>query len=96
MSRARENFNDVTFKTDTGQFFPPGNYFNALRHIFWNLMDRHAPVLESPKCCYYIAARGKRCYLVEENRERRTVRPYEILNCTYEQLRRKIHKVYEE
>ena len=43
MGRARENFNSVYFKDETGaqMSFANGSYANKLRFIFWNLMDSH-------------------------------------------------------
>lgn len=92
MGRARENFNDVYFKDLRGQQMSFAGYANVLRHIFWNLMDGHSMVRESEKCNYTIEAWGRRCYLVQTNRETKAIDRYEILNCTYEQLRGKISK----
>lgn len=41
MGRARENFNSVYFKDETGtqMSFENNSYANKLRFIFWNLMD---------------------------------------------------------
>ena len=69
MGRARENFNDVYFKDLRGQQMSFAGYANVLRHIFWNLMDGHSMVRESEKCNYTIEAWGRRCYLVQTNRE---------------------------
>lgn len=97
MGRAAENFNQVNFKDESGKFIPYSNpYFNVLRHIFWNLIDGHAFVREGPKCSYSIESWGRRCYLVEMNRETRRTRRYEIVNCTYSQLKSKIFKEHEE
>lgn len=90
MGRAKENFHDVNFKTESGGWLPWGSYLNALRCIFWNLMDSHVFVLESPKCQYEIEAKGKTCYLVETNRNTGVVHRYEIVNIPYERLRHKI------
>ena len=95
MGRARENFNDVYFKDLRGQQMSFAGYANVLRHIFWNLMDGHSMVRESEKCNYTIEAWGRRCYLVQTNRETKALDRYEILNCTYEQLRGKISKRHE-
>ena len=97
MGRARENFNSVYFKDETGaqMSFANGSYANKLRFIFWNLMDGHSMVRESEKCNYTIEAWGRRCYLVQTNRETKAIDRYEILNCTYEQLRGKISKRHE-
>ena len=84
MGRARENFNDVYFKDLRGQQMSFAGYANVLRHIFWNLMDGHSMVRESEKCNYTIEAWGRRCYLVQTNRETK-----------YEQLRGKISKRHE-
>ena len=48
MGRARENFNSVYFKDETGaqMSFANGSYANKLRFIFWNLMDSHVLKLE--------------------------------------------------
>lgn len=93
MGRARENFNNVYFRDETGRqmSFAAGSYANVLRHIFWNLMDGSSKTRESDKCSYVIEAWGRKCFLVQRyldsgGGERR----YEIMNCTYEQLRGKI------
>lgn len=62
MGRAKENFNDVNFKNESGDFVPFGTRFDVLRNIFWNIMDGHALVRESVHCRYSIEARGKRCF----------------------------------
>ena len=95
LGRARENLNDVSFKDLRGQQMSFAGYANVLRHIFWNLMDGHSMVRESEKCNYTIEAWGRRCYLVQTNRETKAIDRYEILNCTYEQLRGKISKRHE-
>ena len=83
------------FKDLRGQQMSFAGYANVLRHIFWNLMDGHSMVRESEKCNYTIEAWGRRCYLVQTNRETKAIDRYEILNCTYEQLRGKISKRHE-
>ena len=67
----------------------------AQKQETWNLMDGHSMVRESEKCNYTIEAWGRRCYLVQTNRETKAIDRYEILNCTYEQLRGKISKRHE-
>ena len=92
MGRAKENFNDVNFKDESGDFVPFGTRFDVLRNIFWNIMDGHALVRESVHCRYSIEARGKRCYLVEEYKTGGISGRYEILNCTYGELKCRINR----
>lgn len=56
MGRARENFNSVYFKDETGvqMSFANGSYANKLRFIFWNLMDSHVLKLEGPACDFTV------------------------------------------
>ena len=94
MGRARENFNSVYFKDETGaqMSFANGSYANKLRFIFWNLMDSHVLKLEGPACDFTIEAWAKRAYLVQEDRRTHEVKRYEIMNCTYRELSGKISK----
>lgn len=94
MGRARENFNSVYFKDETGKqmSFENDSYANKLRFIFWNLMDSHVQKLEGPTCDFTIEAWEKRVYLVQENRKTHEVKCYEIMNCTYRELHGKISK----
>ena len=92
MGRAKENFNDVNFQDESGDFVPFGTRFDVLRNIFWNIMDGHALVRESVHCRYSIEARGKRCYLVEEYKTGGISGRYEILNCTYGELKCRINR----
>lgn len=95
MGRAKENFNNVYFKDQRGQQMSFAGYANVLRHIFWNLMDGYSLVRESGKCSFMIESWGRRCYLVQTNRKTGEVDRFEIMNCTYEQLRNKISKRHE-
>lgn len=94
MGRARENFNSVYFKDETGKqmSFENESYANKLRFIFWNLMDSHVLKLEGPTCDFSIEAWEKRVYLVQEDRNTHKVERYEIMNCTYRELYGKISK----
>ena len=76
MGRARENFNSVYFKDETGaqMSFANGSYANKLRFIFWNLMDSHVLKLEGPACDFTIEAWAKRAYLVQEDRRTHEVK----------------------
>ena len=92
MGRAAENFNNVYFRNEIDRPQLTAQYASVLRHIFWNLMDGHSLIRESDQCSYVIESWGKRCYLVETHRLQQRVSRYEIMNCTYEQLRNKISK----
>ena len=94
MGRARENFNSVYFKDETGvqMSFANGSYANKLRFIFWNLMDSHVLKLEGPACDFTIEAWAKRAYLVQEDRRTHEVKLYAIMKCTYRELSGKISK----